>query len=369
MSYASITRRFLSVFFVFLFASGVSFGVSSSREPLVSPELLNRAGFEIVWYDELPIASGENLEKLYIVGDKLYALTERNYQISLGKHRGEKIFAKYAAPLGQPVAKPVLYDGKLISVLGNRVVTMDERTGEELSSQHIDYRLICPAVRNSKYVYLSGVDKRLHVLRGDDMVQLFEVSVGNDSMIKSVIAAENFVIMGTDAGNVVSMLAGDKVRLWQFDAADGIIDHLVMDGTSIFFSSKDTNVYRIDIAGPQSVKLGWKYQVAGVPENAPRVGKNAVYQYVRGKGMTAIDKSRGVALWSLREGVELLAEADLKAYIISNKESLIVMDSRAGRELYSVNFRGVKRFAFNTGDSKMYISDERGRIACLQPVK
>ena len=368
MSYASLTRRVFGVFFLVLFASGLSFGVSGGLEPVISPALLNRAGLDLVWYDELPIAGSEKLEKLYIVGDKLYALSERNYLISLGKDRGEKIFAKYAAPPGQPVCEAVLYDDKLLYVLGNRVVTMDELTGEEVGSQNIDYRLICPAVRNKKYFYLSGADKRLHVLRAEDMVPLFEASPGNDSMIKSIIAAENFVIFGTDAGNVIAMLAGEATRLWQFDAADGIVERLVMDETSVFFSSEDTNVYRVDMLGPQSVRLVWKYQVAGVAENSPRVGKKAVYQYVREKGLTAIDKESGEALWTLKEGIEFLCEAGSKSYIITKKETLAVMDNVAKSKLYSVNFRGVNRFAFNTGDSKMYISDERGRLACLQPV-
>jgi outer membrane protein assembly factor BamB len=369
MSDILINRRaFLAIFFVVCIA-GVSFGAADGGRRLVSPELLKRGGLEIVWDNKLPINSAEKLERLSIIGGKLYALSSRNYLISLGKDKGETMFGKYAAPVGQPVGEPVVYKDRLIWVLGNRVVTMDERTGDEISSQNIEYGLMCPAVRNSKYMYLSGVDKRLHVLREEGMVQLFEASAGNDSIIKSVIAAENFVIFGTDAGNVISMLAGEPVRLWQFDAAGGVLGRLVLDETSVFFSSDDTNVYRIDMTGAQSVKLAWKYQVAGVPENPPRVAKNAVYQYVREKGLTAVDKESGLFLWSLGDGIELLAEAGSKAYVITKKETLTVMDNRSGSKLYSVNFRGVRRFAFNTGDSKIYVADERGRIACLQPVE
>lgn len=369
MSDASRTRRVFFAFFLIFWTAGLSFGGADSGRWLVSPELLERAGLKIVWDNELPIESAEKLERLSIVGGKVYALSGRNYLISLGRDKGEQVFSKYAAPEGQPVAEPVIFEDQLIYVLGNRVVSMDERTGEEISSRHIEYRLMCPAVRNSKYWYLSGVDKRLHVLLADGMVPLFEASAGNDSIINSVIAAENFVIFGTDAGNVISMLAGEAARLWQFDAAGGIVGRLVLDETSVFFSSKDMNVYRIDMTGPQSVKLAWKYQVAGVPENAPRVAKTGVYQYVRDKGLTAIDKESGSLLWSLSEGVELLAEVGSKAYIITKNETLTVMDNRAKAKLYSVNFRGVRRFAFNTSDSKIYIADERGRIACLQPVE
>jgi hypothetical protein len=48
---------------------------------------------------------------------------------------------------------------------------------------------------------------------------------------------------------------------------------------------------------------------------------------------------------------------------------LTVMDNMAGKKLYSVNFRLASRYAANTADSKIYVADEIGRIACLQPVE
>lgn len=369
MSEQSRFRLIFVCLFVVVCTAGRGLSASSGSRWLISPGLLSRAGLEIVWDDELPIESGEKLARLSIVGDKIYALSSRNYLISLGREKGEKVFSKYAAPAGQPVGEPVLYKDELISVLGDRIVEMSERTGEELRSQRIEYRIMCPAARNSEYMYLSGIDGRLHVLREKDKVPLFEASAGNDSKISSVIAAETFVIFGTDAGNVISMLAGEPVRLWQFDAAGGVAGRIVLDETSLFFAGRDTNVYRVDMTGPQSVKLVWKRQMAGVPEVAPRVTKTTVYQYVRGKGLTAIDKQEGAQLWSLAEGLELLAESGSKAYVITENETLTVMDNRAMTKLYSVNFRGVSRFAYNTFDPKIYVADESGRLACLQPVE
>ena len=254
MSETPRCRRVFLAFFLVICTAGPGFGAADRSRWLVSPALLDRAGLEIVWDDELPIDSAEKLADLSIIGGKIYALSGRNYLISLDKDKGETVFSRYAAPVGQPVARPVLYEDELISVLGNRVVEINERTGEELRSQNIEYRIMCSAVRNSEYLYLSGVDKRLHVLRHKDKVPLFEASAGNDSTISSIIAAETFVIFGTDAGNVISMLAGEPVRLWQFDAAGGIAGRILLDETSLFFASRDTNVYRVDMMGPQSVK-------------------------------------------------------------------------------------------------------------------
>jgi len=113
----------------------------------------------------------------------------------------------------------------------------------------------------------------------------------------------------------------------------------------------------------------WKYQTAGMLEKAPRVTEEVVYQYVRGKGVTAINKESGKFMWSVPGGDDLLAEARGKAYVITKNRTLVVMDNVRAKKLYSVNFAGVSRYAANPADSRIYIADERGRIACLQPIE
>ncbi len=74
-------------------------------------------------------------------------------------------------------------------------------------------------------------------------------------------------------------------------------------------------------------------------------------------------------MWSVPGGVDLLAEDKDKAYVITKNRTLVVMDNVSAKKLYSVNFAQVSRYAANITDSKIYIADERGRIACLQPVE
>lgn len=95
----------------------------------------------------------------------------------------------------------------------------------------------------------------------------------------------------------------------------------------MFFASKDTNVYKLDI---MTGRLVWKHQTGAMLENGPRVTDEAVYQYVRGEGLAAIDKRGGKALWQLPEGVDLLAESDGKAYLITKTGRLAVMDHKKG---------------------------------------
>jgi hypothetical protein len=55
--------------------------------------------------------------------------------------------------------------------------------------------------------------------------------------------------------------------------------------------------------------------------------------------------------------------------VITGTGTLVVMDNVKAKRLYSVNFAGVSIHAANTADERIYVADERGRVACLQPVE
>jgi len=336
---------------------------------LVSPELLEHAKLKMLWQNKLPIRKTENLEQLFIVSNRIYALSDRNYMISLNREKGNVVFSRSIAPAGLPVVGLQLYWDELISVIGNRLVEIDPNTGTENKAKYLDFSVVCPAARNSSYFYVSGADRRLHTLHANNKVQVFEVAAENDSTITSIIADERFIVFGTDAGNVISITPDRPRKLWQFDATDAIAGPIVRDGMSLFFASKDINVYRIDMVDLKWARLVWKYQMPGILEKEPRVTRDVVYQYARNEGLTAIDKQSGKFMWSLRQGDDLLAETRGKAYVITNVRTLVAMDNTSGKKLYSANFAAVSRYATNTTDSKIYIADKRGRIACLEPAE
>jgi len=344
-------------------------GAEDGLRRLVSPRLLKSAKLEVVWENELPIKKGERLENLFILGERIYALSDRNYMISLDRGKGNIVFSRLFAAVGIPVGALKLYEDELIFTVGSTLIEVDVRSGTERKARRMEFGIKCPAARNSEYFYISGVDRRLHILRAEDGVEVFEVAAENNSMITSIVADEDFVVFATDAGNVISMAPDKPRRLWQFDAGAAVAGPVVRDGRSLFFASKDTNVYRVDIVGATARRLAWKHQMPGILDVPPCVTGKVVYQYAFGKGLTAIDRESGKLIWSLPEGVELLAEAEGKAYVITKNRTLVVMDNVDARKIYSVNFARVSRYAANAADSRIYIGDENGRVACLQPTQ
>ena len=340
---------------------------------LVSPELLKAGDLEVLWQNKLPIKKTENLEQLFLPVDcldgetdnRIYALSNYNYLACLDKNTGKMMFSSSVAPVGFPVVGLDIYNGEIFSLAGNMLIQMDREFGTQRSSTHLDFGETCPVVRNSSYFYLGGVDKRVHVLRADDKVHLFSVAADIDSTITSVIADEKSVIFATKAGNVISFEVDKPKRLWQFDAGDAVAGPIVRNADSLFFASSDAYVYKIDASRG---KLDWKCASGAILKNAPRVTASMVYQNIGEKGLIAIDKNSGKILWQLTDGLDLLAESGQNAYVITKQNSIVVMDNKKAKQLCSVDVANVSRYISNTADSKIYIADEYGRIACLKPI-
>jgi len=336
---------------------------------LISEALLDHAKLTMVWQETLPLKKGEEIEQMVLLNDRLYVRSERNYAWSLDRGTGRGIFNGSVAPAGFPILGWVSYENRLISIIDNQLVQFDRDTGARQSTDNLDVSVVAPPVRNSRFFYLSGGNQRLHALRSDDLVELFQVSARNPSTINSVLADEEMAVFATDAGNLIAIAADAPRKLWQFDAAEGISGPVIREERSFYFASRDTNVYRVDMIDTTTATLVWKFQAEALLDRAPRVTPHAVYQYALGRGLSAIDKTSGQALWSLPEGLDLLADTAGRAYVMTKFNTLTVMDNVTGRKLYAVNFAPVAYHTANPLDRKIYVAGADGRLACLEPTQ
>jgi len=336
---------------------------------LVSPELVEHGQLKMLWQTKLPIRDNEAVRELHIIGDRLYVLSDHNYIFCLDRRKGAVVFGESVAPAGFAVLGLSAYGGELVTVIGNSLVRIDMESGRQREAVGLDFAVACAPVRNRGYFYLSGVDRRLRVMRADDKVQVFQIAAENNSLITSVVADEGVVIFGTAAGNVIAAAPDRPKKLWQFDAGGAVAGSVIKDGASVFFAGADTNVYRLDIIDPVTVRLAWKCQVDGILDRSPAITGAVVYQYAVGDGLTAIDRQSGKRLWSLPEGVHLLAEAGAKAYIATKNRTLAAIDNTTAKVQYHLNCAAVSKGATNTTDSRIYIADDRGRVACLEPAR
>jgi len=339
---------------------------NDNTKPLVSVKLLTAAKVDLLWQNKLPMRKNESLEELFILDNQILALSSLNYLVSLNRENGKVIFSRPVAGIGLPVIGVDIYEGEIFTIAGNNLIEINPKFGDDADFNRLKFNAACPAVRNNSNYYIGAKDKLLHALRAEDKTQVFEASARNNSTITSVVADDKFVIFATNKGNCISIPADSREHKWQFDAADAIVAPVVRDNGTLFLASRDSNLYKIDIL---TGELIWKYQSGAVLEKSPKVTKELVYQYARNKGVIALDKKSSSVLWQLPQGVDLLAESNQKAYLITKHRTLVVMDNKQNRRIYSVNFASVSRYTTNLADSKIYIAAEDGRIACIKPIE
>ncbi len=354
---------------VVLFFSGCSVEKVKTQgqiDWLVSEEQVKNIELKIVWQNKFPFDETDQLKQLEVVGGRIYGFSRSNYLVGLNRENGSAVFIRNVAPPGLPIYGLAEYGGMLYSVVGNQLVELNPDSGAEISSERLNFSGTCaPAARNSSHYFIAGRDKRLHALRADDKVQIYEVAAQSDTEITSiVVTCEDLPVFSSKVGEVVCISSDGRNVRWQFQAGGGIVGKLAWDKDSLYFASDDTKVYKIS---SDKGKLLWMYRTEGIPDRGPRVTKQVVYQYVRGKGLVAIDKNTGDEIWILTNGIDLLAEDEDKAYILADGGQVILMDNSKGKQLGAVTIDGASMYAVNSTDSKIYVADGEGRIACLMP--
>jgi outer membrane protein assembly factor BamB len=304
---------------------------------------------------------------MFIFDNYLYVLTNHNYLFCIDRSKGSIRFHLQLAVTGLEVHKPQYYDGKLLFMVGTRLLVLDPAAGavKELKRLvNIGRGAVCGAQRNAEHIFVTGMDKRLHAIVADEYWEEFAVTADNDELINSIVVDDEFVVFTTLVGNIVMTSAEKAEKYWQRDIPGRIKAPIARDGRWLYVGSENTKLYKLDITSGHS---GWEapFQAGAQLIDSVTVGRRAVYQYAGNNGLYAIDKDSGRMLWQVSEGIGLLAEKDETAYVLAEPGVLAVMDNSTGKRLYTVDFAGVSRYVTNTTDSTVYVSDDRGRLMSI----
>ena len=354
------TRVFLLLLFL------LSSALFANQPQIVSEKLLNYNHLKTAWINNLVLGKGEDVEKLFVMDEDIYVLTSHNTLFCLSKKSGMIRFVMSVAAKGLPVFEPKLHENRLFLIAANNLLVIDTDIGVRLHKQRIKFSVTAAAVPNAAFLYIAGMDKRLHAMDREARFQQFAVAAADDPMITSVVATDSYVVFSTEKGNIVSIPSGGPKKRWQYDAVGEISAPLVLRDSKLYAAGRDTNLYKLNA---QTGMLDWLVRTESALITKPRVTGTTVYQYAQSKGLYAVNIADGKVVWLLENGVDLLAENGSKAYVATNDGMCAVMDNRSGEKLYSINFSRVSNFAANTLDSAMYLLDNAGQIVCIKPVR
>lgn len=335
--------------------------------PLVSPALIQEAGWVQNWQMNLPVKQGEKIDKIGVLGPYLFVLTDSNVLFCLDREKGKVRSTSQLSSSRLPVHEPFYYDEKFWFMVGNNMLVFDPAVGNVTSQEkfrQVGSSAESGLARNESYIYISGSDNRLHAINVDGYWQQFIATADNDSAIVSIVATDDIVVFATLAGNIVGMATDKAQKLWQFDVTGQIKARIALEGDSVYVGSFDSKLYKL---GLNSGMLLWNSPFhSGAPIRDPfTVGKDVVYLYNALNGLYGVNKETGRPVWHVPSGEGMICETDQKGFVFALPGVLKVVSNSNGKELYSVNFSSVQRYARNTIDPVMYLADLQGRIMSI----
>jgi outer membrane protein assembly factor BamB len=257
------------------------------------------------------------------------------------------------------------YNDELFSVISTELVIMEWREGTKRMSRKMAFGALCPPVRNDEFYYIAGADERIHVLRASNLVEFFNASANDGFHISAVNADNQSVIFATDGGTVISMQPDRRIQNWKFNAEGAVNSSVIRDNGQVIFSSKDAYIYALS---ESKGKLLWKYLTPALLKEPPVATDKFIYQAVDGQGLIAIDRNGGELAFQVPNGDALLSEYNGKAYIMTRRRNLIVMDTAKKKEVSRIELPMISRWTSNVESREICLADDYGRIVCVKPI-
>jgi outer membrane protein assembly factor BamB len=185
---------------------------------------------------------------------------------------------------------------------------------------------------------------------------------------------EDAIYAGTEDARVFAV-SPDRQPIWStegniFRTEGPIVADLKSDDTGVYVACTDSKLYCIDRA---SGRLKWQY-FAGTPlRTQPVVTADAVYQFVPGKGLVAIDKATGKDFreprWVAPAAGRFLSQDDNNVYVRSAEGNVAALDRKTGEPRFKSRRSDITVFAWpNTKDSMIYGATPRGEVIAIKPV-
>ena len=369
--------------------SGCGTSSSSTANDYV---LISKPSFVKVWDVQLPLHAGDSVKGIYYLDGTVHVLTNKNYDHSVKGDSGELL---YNYEIGTPdsllVGGPVLVTNG-IAFPTTHTLELYTRQMNFVRSIDLKYNITNQAVGNHNYVYVgldfnNGCLAQVDVTQPIDPIQWEFLTFGQ--VDGPVGISDNVIYCGSEDGDVRACLE-DRSPFWPlldgsaFKTQSKIVSGVAVDSHSCYFSTLAGDFYCLDM---KNGKLKWQYFAGEALEFGPQVTDTAVYQYVPGLGLVALDKSKKMVLgdqetvdespvhspkWSLKIGGRILAEDEQFVYVALGRpdemRGIAAVDKQTGRPRFWTHRRDLAFVVAQPKGEMIYGVTENGLVVAMKPV-
>ncbi len=408
--------------------AGLASGSHEARATdLVDDAALEPAGLVKYWQCPIPLRQGEQISRLYLEDENLYAVTDLGVVYTIDADVG---LLRWNAPVTEPPfgifrpCHPIGNEGA--TVLRTCVATPKEilvfhrRSGRLLSKMKLPFTPSSPPIADEEAIYIGSVNSIYYSLRVVEQGivvleptkkglkwyavvvlpggrrlyreadRLSEVREWQQQWIDRLgglkreqkaampywkaytegnVKARPAVVKGiayipSDGGSLFAVRLSDKKQQWVVRVPGAILTEPLVSKGTIYFGTTARSVYGIDrLLGTQQ----WQCYLPVPIKRNGTITKGSLYYPGDPVGVYAIDPVMGTLRWAFEQASRFLAEQKDTAYLFQPNDAIYQVSIETGEQIRMLPTPRASLGVSNPRDRTLYLGDPAGRIMCIRP--
>jgi len=379
--------------------------VRGEWDGFAQPQVLQAAGLQYYWHVDVGLEKKEKIDRLFLLGNDLYCLTDKNRMLAIDATRGiwrwtqrvasprQRVFAPIAAkavalpnwigdaastrPTKEMIRSAQPFDAVILNTLTD-ILVMDRTTGNFVVRIRLDFptntggafAVDAQGVPVYCVVSASGTCYGIDLRTG---LSIWRVPSG--AVDTAPVLHDGILYVASGAGTLTATFVADGPRpLWRSTDIDSREMHapvtaaFYVDDRGCFVPCQDNRLYAYDRLNGRPL---WPAVVCQGPlRTAVQVGLNTVFQRADWDKFYAVDLVNGSIRWTLPAGRMVLAvmqEKGNRVHLLDEANNLRIVEEATGEEIASLPMTGYQVYLPNARAPVIYAASRAGRIACIRP--
>jgi outer membrane protein assembly factor BamB len=138
------------------------------------------------------------------------------------------------------------------------------------------------------------------------------------------------------------------------------------DAGLVYVVSREGFVHAVNERTGQST---WEFPVAEAVIEAPVMVAGNVYVATQLGGMFCLDAKTGLQRWAAPQVIRFVAAGPDRVYAVDKLQRLVVLDTRSGSRLDSLDVHAFPFRLANAQTDRLYLASEKGLVQCLRDLR
>jgi outer membrane protein assembly factor BamB len=198
------------------------------------------------------------------------------------------------------VATPLIFDGRVIFQVTDRVFAVDETNGIQLWSYQATGWLTAPTYADGRVFVGSGItdyNGGLICINASTGAEIWKKDLTTNYVKGTPLVSKGIVYAGVAGNYTYAFEAATGHFKWQYKTDGPVYSSPAADGDIVFFGSDKGTLYALNVSGPMPVQT-WNFTANGAIRSPPSINGDRVFFGSDNNKLYAINKTTGKLIWT-----------------------------------------------------------------------